>query len=222
MTYFQEHYIQFFQDLAKNNNADWFKTNKGRYEVSVKQPFEKLVTDVMSQIQKLEPNFPTFKTSELIHRINRDLRFSKDKSPYKTNMSAIFNKDGKKSETPGFYFHFSTTEAIVCGGCYTLSPNNLAKVRKKITDYPDALDAILNDTDFSKYFHQIEGEKLTKAPKGMQKAYEAQQLVANKQFYVVSNLPINTILQTNLLDKLLAHYKALAPLHNFLESALAG
>ena len=98
MIYFTKDFIGFFSDLENNNNRDWFHENKKRYETSVKGPFESLVSALISELSKVYPEM-TITPKDAIFRINRDIRFSKDKSPYKTHMAALISPGGKKDKT---------------------------------------------------------------------------------------------------------------------------
>jgi uncharacterized protein (TIGR02453 family) len=127
-----ENYRQFFMDLAPNNNAEWFNTNRKRYEKDVKVPFNNLVNALIEKLAVIDSNLKGIKASDCIFRINRDIRFSKDKTPYKLQMSAAIAPGGKKNMTyPGFYFEATPEGINIYGGVYMAE-------KKPIGSYSDA------------------------------------------------------------------------------------
>ena len=121
MVYFTREYQTFLQQLRKNNNKTWFDSNRKRYEEHVKQPFAAFV-EVMIDLIRADDAEVEITAKDAIFRINRDIRFSKEKSPYKTHMAANVSKEGRKSkEWPGFYFQFSADRVTVGGGTYMMS-----------------------------------------------------------------------------------------------------
>ncbi len=222
MTYLSTEFVQFFQELAQNNNTEWFKNNKSRYETHVKIPFERLITDLIAGVRKINPAFPAFKASECTYRINRDIRFSTDKSPYKNHAGAFLCVGGKKkTELPGFYLHVSDKECFTGGGCYYLSKNNLTKVRRHIYFNPAALEKIAHDPQFlALYPESIQGERLKKIPAEYSETFNQTPYIANKQFYCIATIPTDIITKPDFLDTILTYYQTSLPLINFLHEAM--
>src|ERR1051325_10599551 len=123
--------LKFLKDLKKNNTKEWFDANRKAYE-SAKKDFEGLVESVIEQFCKKDEEIGSLKPKDCMFRINRDIRFSKDKSPYKTNFGAFINKGGKKSIYAGYYFHCEPGENFVGGGLWMPMPDALKKVRQEI------------------------------------------------------------------------------------------
>jgi len=137
MKYFDKNFIDFLKELPANNNSEWFNTNRKRYETEVKKPFEFFVTDL---IHKMKAHFPVLDIThkDAIFRINRDIRFSKDKSPYKIHVSAAVAPGGKKDLTnPGLYIQLSAEDVRLYSGLYELSNLDLEKIRVKIASETD-------------------------------------------------------------------------------------
>src|SRR5690606_5958345 len=122
----------FFKELEKNNNTEWFNENRKRYENAVKKPFAVFVEEVISRVRKLDPEVK-IKPADAITRINKDIRFSKDKTPYNSYVGAIISPAGKKDKSvPGIFIQLSHGNVRVFGGAYVLEPAQLKKVREQI------------------------------------------------------------------------------------------
>ena len=115
-SYFSKDFLDFFKELAANNNKDWFDANRKRYDKSVKEPFKAFVADLISESQKIDPSID-IEAKDAIFRINRDIRFSKDKTPYKLDRSAIISAAGRKDHSiPGFYIALGPDKTYLGGG----------------------------------------------------------------------------------------------------------
>ena len=205
MKYFNKEFFKFFDQLKKNNNKEWFDKNRDTYEKEVKEPFKRL-TEVM--IEKLSKDFPEInpKASKSIFRINRDIRFTKDKAPYKTNVAAVFNENGTTDvKYPGFYMHFGADEILVGGGKYFCDKDDLAKIRQEIYYNNDQFKKLLNDKAFKEKFGTLIGDKNKVLPAEYKEFAEEQPLIANKQWWYNANLSREDVLGDDL-DKLLYSY----------------
>ena len=179
-------FLPFLKDLKKNNNREWFHANKKRYESSLKEPFKELVGDVIKLIQKSEPDIQ-IEPKDGIFRINRDIRFSKDKSPYKTNVGAIISAKGKKQKDyPGYYLHIEGGNLMIGGGMYFVQTPDLKKMREHIAAEMTRFNKIIKAKKFTSVYGGIQGEANKRIPKEFQEAHEKQPLIANKQFYFMS------------------------------------
>lgn len=148
----------------KKNNKEWFDANRDTYEEYLKKPMRDLIDYLAVEIRKIDPDIVVNYKS--IFRINRDIRFSKDKSPYKTKLSAAFAFGKvKSSEIPQFYFHFGPDDFVIAGGQYSSDPTMLKKIRKGISKNFDKYLAIIDDKKFKKEYKNVEGESLTRLPK---------------------------------------------------------
>jgi uncharacterized protein (TIGR02453 family) len=177
--------IDFFRKLKKNNNREWFQKHKQVYDENAKFPMQCLIATLAEKMRDSAPEVE-FNPKKSIFRINRDVRFSKNKAPYKINIAAAFNMRGKKSptETPGLYLGIEPGEIFVGGGLYMPMSDQLKGIRKLMVDKPDEFLEIITDKRFKKRFDGIMGEKLLKAPLGFPKDHPMIEHLRHKQFFV--------------------------------------
>ncbi|MCD6062225.1 MAG: hypothetical protein K0R82_136 [Flavipsychrobacter sp.] len=221
MSYFNKSFIDFFKNLSSHNSTAWFAENKKVYEKEVKEPFKKLVDEMINRIQKYQPEVQ-IAAADAIHRINKDIRFSKDKTPYNTHVSANISSQGKKSkEEPGFYFQLSADKIMIVGGAYMIEPATLQKIRSAITKDPKGFAAVYNDKNFKEKFGAVQGEKNKKLPDDFKAAAEKEPLIANKQFFYSAEIKGKTILQEDLPDVLMEYYKAGKKMNDYLKAAMS-
>lgn len=222
MSYFTAEYLKFFRGLKKNNSKAWFDANKKVYEAEVKKPFAAFVEEIITRIRAEDPTLTTG-AKEAIFRLNRDIRFSKDKAPYKTHMAANISAGGRKNyELPGFYLQFGPDQVMLGGGAYMLENETIYKVRKAIVKNLDTFAALLKDKNFKQKFGTLQGEQNKVLPAEF-KEYAAQQpLVANKQFYYMAELEAETILKKNLPELVMQHYHAGKAMNEFLKQSMRG
>src|ERR1044071_9378309 len=141
--------LKFLKDIKKNNDRVWFEKNKPRY-LEAKQDFEDFVATVLKEFTKFDEGLGNLEAKKLAFRIYRDVRFSKDKSPYKTNMGAGFSPNGKLVQEPGYYIHIEPGKSFVAGGIYMPDATNLAKIRQEIDYNADKLMKVMNSKSFKK------------------------------------------------------------------------
>lgn len=221
-SYFDEEFIRFFKDLSKHNNREWFEKNKERYIEHVKNPFHAFIEELIVRMH-FEDERINIEAKDAIFRIYRDIRFSKDKTPYKQHASALISPFGRKDlELPGFYFEFSHKEVGIYGGAYMIESKRLKKLRRFILHNMDEFSALLKDKNFKKYFAGMRGEKAKRLDKEFQDALIKEPLIANKQFYYGVELKPETLLDPKLPDILIKHVKAGMKLSLFLEEGLKG
>ncbi len=213
-------FIKFLKDLNKNNNRDWFQENKKRYETSVKKPFEELVTTVVEKIQAFDPEVQ-IEPKKAIFRIYRDVRFSKDKSPYKTHVGAAISPRGRKfMNDPGYYLHISGGSVMLGGGAYGLDKEGLYNLRQHIINHPKEFKKLISRKTFADKFGELRGEKNKRLPVEFREAAETQPLLFNKQFYFMSELKPSTTTEKDFVKTILSYYKAATPLNEFFRSGL--
>lgn len=216
MSYFSIAYIDFFKDLAANNNRDWFHENKNRYEADVKKPFENFIQAVIDRM-KDEGYETEISPKDAIFRINRDIRFSKDKSPYKLNRSAICSKYGRKDKSyPGLYLDFGPEKVWIGGGAYFLDKDMLYDVRDHISQNPKKARKVLDNAELKSHFGEVLGEKNKIIPKEFKPMLEEVPEIANKQFYYMSEHRPDIILTDQILDVVIDHWKASREMEQFL------
>lgn len=220
MPYLSKDFISFFKGLAANNTTTWFDENRKTYEAAVKQPFKKLVDEMITRIKKHQPEI-AITSSDAIFRINKDIRFSKDKTPYNTHVSANISSQGRKSkEEPGFYFQLSHENITIFGGAYVIEPVNLQKIRSYIAANGKAFAALCNEKVFKDKFGSIQGEQNKKIPDEFKAAAAQEPLIANKQFYYSATLKPKAITEDSLPDVLMEYYMAGKKINEFLKKAM--
>lgn len=220
MTYFTKEFLAFFKGLEHNNRREWFDAHRTEYESTVKKPFQEFVGTMIGHIQKFEPSI-RIDPKDAIFRINRDVRFSKDKRPYNTHVSANISPVGKKSkEIPGFYFQLSVEGIMIAGGIYQTDPGTLAKVRSYLVKHLDQFEALVSEKKFKQAYGTIQGERSKRVPEGFVDAAKRNSMIANKQFFFMKNLPPSRILKKDLPDVLMEYYEAGMELNQFLRRAL--
>ncbi|MCC6370083.1 MAG: DUF2461 domain-containing protein [Bacteroidia bacterium] len=212
--------IDFLKKLKNNNNREWFEKNKENY-LKAKEEFECLVDKLIGGLAKADKKItPELKAKDCTFRIYKDVRFSKDKSPYKTNMGASINPGGKKSMAAGYYIHLEPGAAFLAGGVYMPEPDKLAAIRQEIDYNPKPLLKILNSASFKTYFNGLDEEdKLKTAPKGFEKDHPYLELLKNKHFVVSYKLSDKDLLGKDLEKKILGGFKAMQPLMEYLREA---
>ncbi len=221
MSWFTRDFFAFFEELKENNNREWFHEHKKLYEQAVKEPFYELVEDLINRIRGEETGFD-LQPKDAIFRINRDIRFSQNKDPYKLNVAASISPAGRKSiETPGFYLQFGIDEMMTGGGAYMVDRENIRKIRNAIAASPDEFEALLADKPFTDKYGELRGEKNKVVPAEFKEAVARQPLVANKQFYYIAELKPDFLLKSDVPEQLMEYYHAGQPVNAFLARAMA-
>lgn len=181
-------YFDFFRELKANNNRAWFEDNKPRYRASVQEPLSAFVEAMAPRLKKISKHFVADPrpVGGSIFRIYRDVRFSKDKNPYKTHGGVQFrHARGKDAHAPGFYVHLDPDEIFYGGGVWMPPPPALAKVREAIRDNPKAWNAALANAAFKKRFGGVEGEALSRPPRGFDAAHPLIDDIKRKSFFAM-------------------------------------
>ena len=216
MAFFTPDFLQFFIDLAPNNHKDWFDLNRKRYEKSVKEPFKDFVEHMIKEIAKTDLNFKEVEAKDCIFRINRDIRFSKDKTPYKMNVSAVVAPEGKKSKAVnGIYFEFGPEHVRVYGGVYEIDKDDLFTVREGIANDLKGFQEAYSNPKFKKVFGTILGEKNKVIPKELKEAADKEPLIFNKQWYFYAQFDAETVLDPKLDQLLLDCFEAGKPVEQY-------
>lgn len=222
MIYFEPAFLDFFKSLAPNNHKDWFDAHRKEYENHVKKPFERFVADLISNMSQINENLKGLRPGDCIFRINRDIRFSQDKTPYKLQMSAIVAEKGRKTSThPGIYIELTPEHAGIYSGYYMPEKDQLLRIRNLIAANQDEFNSLINDPVFNSFFKDgIQGEKNKALPADLKSAAGKQPLIYNKQFYWNHYLAPEEIFKPDFLNKVMDHYKASMPLLSFLDKAV--
>jgi uncharacterized protein (TIGR02453 family) len=216
MAFFNSDYLLFFQELAQNNHKEWFDLNRSRYEKNVKVPFRDFTQVAIATIAKSDPQFKDLLAKDCVFRINRDIRFSKDKIPYKTMCSAVISPNGKKSKAiNGIYFEFTPEHVRFYGGIYSIEKEDLYAVRAGIASNLKEFTSLLEDSEFKKVYGQMLGEKNKIIPPEFREAANDQALIYNKQWYFFVEYPAEEILSDDVLKKLIHAYNVAIPIKQF-------
>ncbi|MBN2636139.1 MAG: DUF2461 domain-containing protein [Prolixibacteraceae bacterium] len=211
--------LEFLEALNKNNNREWFHDNKNWYDES-REKFL-FVTDVMiNEIRKFDPEIPAMSPKDCMFRIFRDVRFSNDKRPYKTNFGSYISKGGRKGIYAGYYFHISPDENFVGGGIYMPSAEPLKAVRSYIANNASELLEIINQPVFKKMYPEMYDDKLKSAPKGFPKDHEYIELLRYKSFIFSNSLSHKEVVGAKYIEKMVAAFCLLQPFNQYLNEAV--
>jgi uncharacterized protein (TIGR02453 family) len=221
MAHFDPDFLEFFKELAPNNHKDWMDENRKRYHKVIKDPFYNFVDEMIPEIAKIDKMDYDISAKDCVFRVNRDIRFSKDKSPYKLKMSAIISPGGKKDKTyPGLYFEMGPEHFRIYGGVFALDKDQLYDIRDSITNNLKKFNKIVTEKSFSSEYGEIHGSKNKVIPKEFKEAAAKQDLIFNKNWYYYKTFDAETILQDNLKEIILENYKVSKPLKDFFEKAI--
>lgn len=213
-------YAKFFLELNQNNNKEWFHANKKTYEIQVKKPFLDLLESLIPKVESLDPNI-SMNPKDALFRINKDIRFSKDKSPYNTLMKAGFSPGGKRSTLPGFYLGIGAKTVHAGGGLFNVDTTQLKQVRTAISNHTDEFIAILKQPQFKSTFGGLQGEQAKRLDKSFQKTQELTPYIANKQFFAMTEFSMDKIIDNAHADDLIfTYFQAIQPLNEFLKKSL--
>ncbi len=219
MKYFTKDFAAFFKDLEKNNNRDWFHENKKRYEDSVKNPFNNFVEGLIGGLYDIFPDL-TIQPKDAIFRIHRDVRFSKDKTPYKIHASALISEGGKKDKTkPAFYVQANHADIRVYSGSHMMDKDQLSGVRSHIAANQKQFLKLISDKKFVDTFGEILGEKNKRLPPEFAELEKDLPLIANKSFYYFFKLKTVVLVRDDLVELLVDKYRVAIPLNNFFYEA---
>jgi len=216
--------LKFLKDLSKNNNKPWFEAHRKQYD-DAKNDFAGFVQSIIQAHGKKDPSIAHLKAKDCMFRINRDVRFSKDKSPYKNNMGAYLNKGGKKSIFGGYYFHCQPGQSFVGGGLWMPMPPELGKVRQEIDYNFDAFKKIITSKKFKAVYDGLSKDPeytLTRLPKGYETDNPAAEYLKLKSFVTMISLKDSALTSKDLLKKVLAAFEALQPILQFINQSIEG
>lgn len=211
--------LDFLLALQANNNKPWFQAHRAEYDAA-RQCFEDYVDDFIQEFRAIE-DFEDLSAKDCVFRIYRDVRFSKDKSPYKPNLGASVALGGKHSLRAPYYIHIEPPDkSILAGGIYMPTPEQLAAIRQAIDRQPGPLKTAIGSKAFKKYFGSLSGEKLKTPPRGYADDHPEIELLKYKQFITVHNLTDREVLAPRLLRHTVEVFAALKPLLDYLNEVL--
>lgn len=213
--------VDFLLSIGDNNSREWFHANKSKYTEG-KEDFEALVNNLIARIGKFT-DLDALEAKHCMYRIQRDIRFSPDKTPYNSHFSAVISPGGKKTRRTPFFFRIKPNDPNLCligGGIWYADGKQLAAIRQEIDYNADELKTIIDEPKFKKYFKQLEGEKLKRPPKGYDKEHPDIEWLKMKQFMVWSPLAKELYTSDSFADYVLDVYQAMIPFINFWDAVL--
>ena len=215
--------VNFLKELKKNNNKLWFDSHKEKF-FSAKKDFENFIEKIIFITSSFDDDIKELQVKNCTFRINRDIRFSKDKTPYKTNMGASFNKGGKKSIFAGYYFHLEPGEkSFAGGGLWMPDTVELKKIRQEIDYCLPEFKKLLSSSSFKKQYNGLEmneAQMLVNIPKGYEKENPAAVFLRLKSFVATKNIADNLLQTPQLINEVSSAFKALMPLVKFMNRAI--
>ena len=220
---FDPAFYRFFRKLAKNNNREWFNEHKDEYREQVLDPLVDFVNAMEPRLKKISTHFRAIPRTNggSIFRIYRDVRFSKDKSPYKLHAACHFRHElGKDAHVPGFYVHISPGEVFFGGGIWLPPSPALNKIRETIVNNPGEWQRIRNNGKLRSLCGGIAGDGLKRPPRGYDAAHPYIEDLKRKSFFAMREASPNIILQDNFIDEVEKTFKAASPLMKYLCFAL--
>jgi uncharacterized protein (TIGR02453 family) len=209
--------LDFLTEIKCNNDREWFNANRPKY-IDAKENFEIFVQEIIDKIVLFEPIMKGLEAKTCIYRINRDIRFSNDKSPYKSHFGAFIVRGGRKNgdRFAGYYFHVEPGASIMAGGAYMPPMPWLTAIREKISDNPEDFLRIIKGKEFVKYFGELDGDKLKTAPKGFPSDHPNIELLKYKSYLVVNNASDKLVLSNDFQEHVINVFKTMKPLNDFL------
>jgi uncharacterized protein (TIGR02453 family) len=213
--------LRFLSDLKENNNKEWFQENKSTYETFVKEPFKAIVTEI---VQGLIPNShlsPHVKISEYIFRIYRDVRFTKNKQPFKTFLGAYLDHEGTQSDKAGYYIHIEPNNSFIACGLYQPSAEQLKKIRQEIVYESETWQNILSNPQIVSNWGELHADiRYKKIPKDVEQYPELALYTTLKQFLLWKTIPDEVVTSKKYIEYCTTHFLSAIPFVNFLRNAI--
>ncbi len=214
--------LQFFRELRENNHKIWFDENRKRYEL-VKKEYHSLIANILEKLKVVDPTLDHLEVKNCTFRINRDIRFSKDKTPYKTHLAIGLNAYGKKLQYAGYYVHMEEGKSFLGGGVYMPDAENLKKIRKEVAFFYDDFLGVIHDEKFKRTYGDLDrspGIELTRPPKGFEADDPAIEYLKLKSFTATRPMPDDMLTNPNSVDKVVSMLGDLKPYNDFLNRGL--
>lgn len=218
----QKETLQFIKDLKANNNRDWFQANQDRYDL-YKKDYKKLTAAFIAELSKGDETLNQLEFKDCSFRINRDIRFSNDKSPYKTNMGIWMCEGGKNTNKAGYYVHVEPGASFIAAGIHWPDAADLKKVRREIDGFYEDLEAIVEDAEFIKLYGALDSDEkntLKSMPKGYDKEHPAIEFLKLKSFTATAQLTDKEVFDKDFVKSTSKKLLVLKPLVEFLNRAL--
>jgi uncharacterized protein (TIGR02453 family) len=213
--------LSFLRALKRNNRREWFQPRKEKYETLIKGPMLQLIDSLNQQLMDFAPQYIT-PPQKSVYRIYRDTRFSKDKTPYKTHISAMFPRHTAiKREGAVLYFHFTDKELLIFGGVYSPEREELLAYRALLAEHYEEFQGILSNKELKRLTNGLEGEQLSRTPKGFPVDHPAEALLRHRQWYLESTLDVKIIHSPRLVAEMARRFAVMVPMVEFLNRPFA-
>ena len=212
--------LTFLRNLARNNDREWFAPRKVIFEAELKEPMLAIIRKVNEAMESFAPEFvrPAEKS---LFRIYRDTRFSNNKLPYKDHVAAWWSRQGmEKTSGAGYYFHISAKEVVIAAGAYMPEKDQLAAIRHWLLDHHAEFRKVLRTAALRKAFDEIDGNALTRPPKGFPQEHPAMDLIRCRQWGLATTLPAAAALEANIAATVIRHFKLAAPVVDALNTPI--
>jgi uncharacterized protein (TIGR02453 family) len=219
---FPKDFFAFFKELKANNERPWFEANKQRFKDNVQAPMSSFITAMAPHLKKITNNFVADPRPNggSMFRIYRDVRFSKDKRPYKEHAACHFRHAlAKDVHAPGYYMHFTDDEVFFGGGMWMPEPDALAKIRDRIAKKPAEWKAVKADAKFKKTFDGVDGDALTRPPRGYDPEHPLIEDIKKKSFFAMHESKVKDATSPKIVGEVAATFAAASPLMKFLCNA---
>lgn len=212
--------LTFLEDLKNNNNRDWFQANQKRYK-AYKEDYKNVAEELIKEVSATDTSLKHLEAKNCTFRINRDIRFSKDKSPYKTNMGIWMSAGNKDFNMGGYYLHIEKGASFIAGGLHMPDPVSLKKMRREIAGFYEDLEEILENKDFKKLYGDFDREQSLKtAPKDYDKDHPAIDFLKLKSFTVTHKLSDKDLADKNFIKETAKKLLVMQPLIEYINRAM--
>lgn len=213
--------LEFMGQLAANNNKEWMDAHRGEYQ-QARTHFKKLITQVLEGLKQTDESLLNVRPEDCMFRINRDIRFSANKAPYKIWMSAAIAEGGRQAPTAHYYFHLQPgNESLVAGGIYSPTPEQLRKIRQEVDYNAAELKKIVDEPRFKELYGPLQGEKLQRAPKGYPPEHPNIELLKLKSFMALRTYRDEEVRDPQFADKLVEALRVVQPFNEYLDVAIS-
>lgn len=209
----------FLKDLEANNTREWFDQNRDRYDVTRKK-FLAVAELLIHEIRQFDDEIPALNPKDCVFRIFRDVRFSNDKRPFKSNYGCFIARGGRKSGFAGYYLHIQPGECFLSGGIYMPPPEHLKYIRQEIFYHPQNYIELIENKEFKSIFTLDYSDKLKTAPKGYPKDWEYLELIKNRNYAFGHRIEEEALFAPDFLKKAIELFKIIYPLNRYLNKAV--
>ena len=210
--------LDFLSQLQENNNRDWFQEHKKDYK-EAKEAMLALIQQLIDQISRFDSSIGLLEPKQCLFRIYRDVRFSKNKEPYKNNMGGFLVMGGRNSGNAGYYLHLEPGNSFVGGGIHRPEPKQLKAIRDEISYAGGELKSVIEAKEFKNNFFTISGDSLVRPPKGYHPDSEHIELLKMKSFTVFKAIDDSFLSEEDFVDRLIPLFKAMQPFNRFFNRA---